>query len=168
MTSLGDAEVLSVKHPPGVPIPEFPQRPDDGAHIAAVGFDTTPGTRRVTSGREQSRDIFCHQPTGRDLRNETSELVKKSGPGSSQTKTRSSQGDVLAGPTSDENIDICPSSEVALESLIGHLSNVVVPLDVGPMARQHLTTRRVQFHLEHHVAAQICEALLESADPRKE
>lgn len=32
--ALGESEVLSVKHPPLEPIPEFPQAPEDGAHIS--------------------------------------------------------------------------------------------------------------------------------------
>jgi hypothetical protein len=34
--ALGNSEVLSVQNSVGDPIPEFPQRPDDGTHIGSV------------------------------------------------------------------------------------------------------------------------------------
>jgi hypothetical protein len=44
--SLGHAEPLSVQHPPGEPIPEVGQRPEDGAKVASAGR------------RQQSGDVF--------------------------------------------------------------------------------------------------------------
>jgi hypothetical protein len=34
--TLGNSEELSVQNSVGDPIPEFPQRPDDGTHIGSV------------------------------------------------------------------------------------------------------------------------------------
>jgi len=50
--SLGDSEELSVQDSPGEPIPEFRQRPEEGAKV--------PSSRR----RQDAGDVFPDDPAG--------------------------------------------------------------------------------------------------------
>ena len=93
--SLGDSEVLSVQYSVGDPIPEFCQRPCDGAHRAAVDSDTSafagptfdsvefagavvPSARSVSSAgadrRQESRDVLANEPSGAKLGQDADDL----------------------------------------------------------------------------------------------
>src|SRR4051794_38578019 len=54
-----------------------------------------------------------------------------------------------------------------MESLIGHLSDVVIQLRVGPVLLQRPLAGWVDLDLEHDLAAGVLEAQLEPADPRE-
>jgi hypothetical protein len=50
--ALGDSEVLSVKDAVGPPIPELPQRPEDGSKVPSA------------VARQKARDVFEQKPVG--------------------------------------------------------------------------------------------------------
>lgn len=120
--ALGHSEVLSVKHPPDHAVPEFDQPPNDDGEVAASVVGTRPSSSgvlvllfaednrcrsavRASARRQKAGDVLDDQPTGTELSSETMELEPQSAPLSSQASTASSHAEVLAGESSDENID---------------------------------------------------------------
>src|SRR5690606_15253807 len=126
--SLGHSEVLSVKHTVGPPIPEFPQRPDDGSHVLAP------------VGRQKSRDVFDDHPTGAELIKDASELEEESGPLASQPSTVSSHREVLAGKASANKVNW-------FKPVSANRLHILDRLCLGELPSQHPAAPRVD--LDH-------------------
>jgi hypothetical protein len=109
LASLGRAEVSSVHHPVGPPIPEVFQAPDDGGHVPPGPVDSVlPST---WAGEEADRILDDH-PSGLGFVNESEvlsdealelEVVAAAASGESAAM-RCSDGGVLAGESSDGEI----------------------------------------------------------------
>lgn len=143
--SLGHAEVLSVEHPPGVPIPEFSQRPKDGSEVSPA----------VT--RQKARDVLEENPTGSALSSEASELEEQSAPSSSQASTLSSHAEVLAGEPSSEKVNC--SNVLTL-----HRRDVAQQPRLGEPLAQHLAGERLDLDLRRRVDAAPSRRQVEAAD----
>lgn len=97
--SLGHSEVLSVQHSVGVPIPESPQLPEDGAHRTSMSGDTTAGAdpplnvvelagavvsvaglvaEAGADGRQETRDVLEDDPLGRETSQDADDLEEES------------------------------------------------------------------------------------------
>ena len=111
--SLWNSEVLSVKHAPGDAIPEFPQRPDDGAHVP-------PPVRR-----QKARDVFEQKPRGRAFASDATELPEESASLSSQSATISRHAEILAGESSDEEIKRLSWSDIGDVSKLRRVKVVI-------------------------------------------
>jgi hypothetical protein len=92
-TALGHSEILSVKNSVGEPIPEFRQRPEDGAKdcSAVNGQDTG--------------DVFPDQPPGLLDFSKSEEFEGQVATRVIQSKSLSGLGEGLAGGAPDEEID---------------------------------------------------------------
>jgi len=127
LASLGQAEVLSVKHAVGPPVPEFPQRPEDGAHVP-------PFVRRQKTG-----DILDQHPPGTSLLSDSRELEEESGSLSSQASTASCQADILARKS--------PAKKPRTSFFALVRRDVIVFRGLGPVVIQDATAGRVDLDL---------------------
>jgi hypothetical protein len=119
---LRDSEVLSVQNSVGDPIPEFSQRPEDGAHCPPVEFHAPAGaagsspnnvrvgasgaadseSRAGADRRQEARDVLQEEPPGPKIGSEANDLPEESRACATQAETTSRQADVLTGPASGD------------------------------------------------------------------
>ena len=91
--SLGHSEELSVQHSPGATIPEFRQRPDDGAKVP-------PAVRGQNTG-----DVFPDDPPRPQSASKPAKLDGQVATRILQAATSSGEGEGLAGSSSGQNVD---------------------------------------------------------------
>ena len=91
--SLGHSEELSVQHSPGATIPEFRQRPDDGAKVP-------PAVRGQDTG-----DVFPDDPPRPQSASKPAKLDGQVATRILQAATSSGEGEGLAGSSSGQNVD---------------------------------------------------------------
>ena len=91
--SLGHSEELSVQHSPGATIPEFRQRPDDGAEVP-------PAVRGQNTG-----DVFPDDPARPQSASKPAKLDGQVATRILQAATSSGEGEGLAGSSSGQNVD---------------------------------------------------------------
>jgi hypothetical protein len=104
--SLGDSEEASVQHSVGVPIPEFAQRPEDGTQVPS------------SVARQESSDVLDDAPPRPQLAKDAVKLPPESAAVASQTRTISCDGDVLAGESSVNKLNVSePSAFLTLPSI---------------------------------------------------
>ena len=99
--SLGHSEELSVQHSPGATIPEFRQRPDDGAKVP-------PAVRGQNAG-----DVFPDDPPRPQSASKAAKLDGQVATRVLQAAASSGDGEGLAGGPSGQNVDWtcgCPGS----------------------------------------------------------
>src|SRR5208282_762673 len=91
--SLGNSEMLSVQHSVGEPVPEFPQRPEDGAK----------GSPAVV--RQDTGDVFPENPLGFLDASNSEKVEGQDATRIIQPKPLSSLGEGLAWGSADEQVD---------------------------------------------------------------
>jgi hypothetical protein len=91
--SLGHSEELSVQHSPGATIPEFRQRPDDGAEVP-------PAVRGQNTG-----DVFPDDPARPQSASKPAKLDGQVATRILQAATSSGEGEGLAWSSSGQNVD---------------------------------------------------------------
>jgi hypothetical protein len=109
-------------------MPEFSQRPEDGTHCSPVDLhaasaasspasaESSPNRVRVSASgsadiesgatadrRQEARDVFQDEPPGPKIGSEANDLEEQARACSTQAKTTTRQGEILAGPPSGEN-----------------------------------------------------------------
>jgi hypothetical protein len=144
--SLGHSEVLSVKDPVGPPIPEFPQRPDNGSK------------RPSAVVRQDAGDVLPYHPLGayavsslKELKGEVATRVIQSAP-------EAGDGEGLAGASSDENIDtVSPLMPI-------HLRDVAQVREVRVVVRQHRRRKRLRLGGEHRLPSETAPGDLRGTD----
>lgn len=114
----------SVQHSVGDAIPQFPQRPDDGAHDPAVGGDAPTGALGLAHGRQEAKDVLADDPCGAELGHDPVHLPPQPATCSTHALATPGEGEVLTGEPSGHNVN-SPDS-IGIESLTGHLSHVGV------------------------------------------
>jgi hypothetical protein len=93
LASLGQSEVLSVKHSPGVPIPELPQRPEDSSKRPSPVIGQNAG------------DVLPSQPAGPKALNQRQPLKGEVAARVIQAEALSSEGKRLTGCSTDQKVD---------------------------------------------------------------
>jgi hypothetical protein len=91
--TLGDSKPLSVQNSVGEPIPEFCQRPEEGAKV--------PSSCR----RQDSRDVLPDNPTGTKDANKLYEPEGQVATWVSQATSEASNAEGLAGGSSDKKVN---------------------------------------------------------------
>jgi hypothetical protein len=97
-TSLGHSEILSVQHPPGVPVPEVSHRPEDGSKIPSVPRGQYTG------------DVFPEDPPGLDRFREPEELEREVSSLIGEPSTEPDDGEGLTRGAANEDVngaDLC-------------------------------------------------------------
>ena len=102
--SLGHSEELSVQHSPGATIPEFRQRPDDGAKVP-------PAVRGQDTG-----DVFPDDPPRPQSASKPAKLDGQVATRILQAATSSGEGEGLAGSSSGQNVDWTAASLIVVKS----------------------------------------------------
>jgi hypothetical protein len=121
-------------------------------HVQLVSDRTQPFTRT-------RRDVFDDDEARADLPDDAGEVVPEAGSRAAEPSALSGSADVLAREPSANKVNVRPASRG---------SDILEPLDVGPVLRQHRTAERVQLALpEHRTEAGPFEAELKAADPRE-
>jgi hypothetical protein len=151
LARLGDSEVPAVKSTPCDRIPEFGQRRENDPEISS------------SVGIEQTLHVLDNNNSGLTFSNQSSKLMKESGslafePGSlSHARKRH----ILAWEASGPNMGNRNSS-------IGHLLDILDPLNLRPVLLKNLLTERMYFTLEYGFEACPFKAEIESAYPGEE
>lgn len=91
--TLGDSEILSIKHPPESHIPPVGKGPEDDAKVFP------------TIASEQANDVFKDQPLGPYFLDDPTYLPEEACSGPSEPGPCAHGRHVLAGETADEDID---------------------------------------------------------------
>lgn len=100
--ALWNSEILSVQDSVGPPIPEFAQRPEEGAKVPS-------STRRQDSG-----DIFPDQPTGACRVSKSKKFECQVATRVSQSLSESGDGEGLTWCSSDKNVN-CSGFDVFMD-----------------------------------------------------
>jgi hypothetical protein len=120
--SLGHSEVLSVQHSVGEPIPEFDQRPEEGA-------------KRLSSVlRQDTRDVFPHDPARAKCCRQSDELQREATSSVGQPCSEPGDAEGLTGRPSDEELDASGMNRV---SCINAPREVAVVGDVRVVMSEH-------------------------------
>jgi hypothetical protein len=125
-TSLGDSKPLSVQNSVGEPIPEFCQRPEEGAKV--------PSAPR----RQDSRDVLPDNPIGTKDVNKLYESQGQVATWVSQSATQSCDRKGLAWSSSDQKVNWAVLIECFLREFC-HVADVLqFPMVVNHCGREWL------------------------------
>jgi hypothetical protein len=127
--SLGDSEKLAVEHTPANPIPALDhENAEDFCKVSA------------SVATEKSGNILDDKPTGSKFLQDSRSVVKESSAFTGKPGTLSSNGDVLAGEPSNDDID-------GPEIVGTNGSNIRKPFRVWKSLLENLETERLNLHL---------------------
>jgi len=170
-SSLRHSEETAVENPPCQAIPEVGQRSKHDSEVPTA------------VATEQSGYVLDEKPSGSKRLSDSGELMEEAGAFACESGSSSGDGDVLAGETAADKINVavrgpCPAaSSVGDVSVSSHRSqsvgswafcdftNVLVDRDSRPMLREHPSSPSVRLTEEHVSKPSSVESEVEPADP---
>jgi hypothetical protein len=110
--------------------------------------------------RESSSDVLPENPAGKFV-SKARLLSEESTTFSAQSSTVSSQAEVLARASSEDEIG--KGNSICDESVTGYLSDVVVDRDVGIVISEYCASLRIDFTTEHYFVTGAIESEIAAA-----
>jgi hypothetical protein len=150
--SLGDSEVLRVKHTPRQTITEFIQGFEDDSEIVSV------------SRRKEAGHVFENKPSRPKLSQDSDNLPEQAALSAAQSCSFSGHRQVLAGESSGNNINC---SEF-VDSFLTALEDIVITLRIRKSRLQNRDAERLFFHLPDRAKSRLLKTNVKSANPREQ
>jgi hypothetical protein len=143
--TLGDSEILRIKHPPASHIPALGEGLDDDAKVLA------------SIGIEQAHDVFKHHPLGPYFFDDATDFPEKAGSRPCKPGSCPHAGDILAGEASGEHVN---SGQV----VCANGSHVGEALGIWESVGEHLLAGGIDFDLPSGFEARLLEAEVKAPD----
>ncbi|GKS87141.1 hypothetical protein AVMA1855_23335 [Acidovorax sp. SUPP1855] len=147
--TVGDSEILSIKHPPASHIPPVGKGLEDDAKVLP------------TIASEQANDVFKDHPLGPYFLDDAADLPEQAGAVAGEAGACAHAGHVLARESADEHVD---GAEVVGADLahVGELPGVREP------QRKHLTQVRLDFDLPGRGVSRLFKSKIKPSYPCKQ